>query len=299
MNISTKAIHIGSEPDFEASGDVVVPIHLSTTFARRKVGEPTKGYEYSRSGNPTRYALEKNLAALEHGTHAFAYSSGLAAITNILFLLKKGDHILSIDDVYGGARRLFTKVFEDFGLEFTFADFQEGKDIEKLIRPNTKLLWIESPTNPLMKIVDIASVSKVAKSHGVLTVIDNTFASPILQNPLDLGADIVTHSLTKYISGHSDSVGGAIIVKDDNLGERLKFLQNAVGAILPPFDSYTVLKGIKTLPIRMQRHSENAEEIVKFLQKQPKVKKIYYPGLKNHPGHEIAKKQMKSFGGMI
>lgn len=299
MNKKTQAIHIGSEPDFDASGDVVVPVHLSTTFARKKVDAPTKGFEYSRSGNPTRFALEKNLAALENGNYAFVYSSGLSAITNILLMLQKGDHILSIDDVYGGSRRLFTKVFEQFGLEFTFADFQNGEEAEKYIQPNTKIIWIESPTNPLLKIVDIASVSAFAKKHKVLTIVDNTFASPMLQNPLDLGADIVTHSLTKYIGGHSDAVGGAIIVKDKFLAEKIGFLQNAVGGILSPFDSYQVLKGIKTLPLRMHAHSENAKKIAEYLTHHPKVKKVYYPGLSTHRGYDIAKKQMNDFGGMI
>lgn len=301
MKFSTKEIHIGNEPNLKigGSGDVVVPIHLSTTFARKNVYKPTAGLEYSRSGNPTRFALEKNLARLENGTHAFAYASGLAAITNILLLLKLGDHIVSIDDVYGGTRRLFTRVFERFGLSFTYADFADGSGLKKYIRKDTKIVWIESPTNPLMKIVDIASVAKIAKEKNILTVVDNTFASPYFQKPLDLGADIVTHSLTKYIGGHSDTVGGTIIIKDKNLADNIYFLQNAVGAILSPFDSYSILKGIKTLSIRMIKHDENARKIAEFLRKNKKVKKIYYPGLASHPGHDIAKKQMTGFGGML
>lgn len=301
MKFSTKAIHVGNEPNLKegGSGDVIIPIHLSTTFAREKVDEPTAGYEYSRSGNPTRFALEKNLAALENGKAAFAFSSGLAAITNILLLLKAGDHVVSIDDVYGGTRRLFSRVFTDFSLQFTYANFTEGAELKNHINQNTKMIWIETPTNPLLKIVDIASVCQFARQHNILTIVDNTFASPYLQNPLDLGADIVIHSMTKYIGGHSDTVAGCIVLNNSNLIKRMKFLQNAVGAILSPFDSFQILKGIKTLSLRMERHEKNAQRIVEYLTKHPKVAKIYYPGLPSHPGHEIAKKQMKGFGGMI
>ena|SRR5436190_19399083 len=301
LHFSTQAIHIGNEPNFKdgGSGDVVVPIHLSTTFARKKVHEPTAGFEYSRSGNPTRFALEKNVASLENGTYAFAYASGLAAISNILLLLKSGDHIISIDDVYGGTRRLVSQVFHQFGISFTYADFATGKELEKYIQKNTKLIWIESPTNPLLKIVDIASVSKTAKKNGLLTVVDNTFATPYFQKPLDLGADIVIHSLTKYIGGHSDVIGGAVIVRDEQLGKRLQFLQNAVGAILSPFDSYSALRGVKTLALRMQQIEKNTKAIVAFFSRQKKIKNVYYPGLVSHPGHAIAKKQMTGFGGMI
>lgn len=300
-NFATRAIHAGNEPNLKAggSGDVVIPIHLSTTFAREKVNKPTNGYEYSRSGNPTRFALEKNLASLENGKFAFAFSSGLSAITNVLLLLQKNDHILSIDDVYGGTRRLFMKVFKQFGLQFSFADFIKGEDIKNQIQNNTKMLWIESPTNPLMKIIDIASVCNQVKKKDILTVVDNTFASPFFQKPLDLGADIVIHSMTKYIGGHSDAVGGCVIVNDKNLAEKIGFLQNAVGGILAPFDSYSILRGIKTLEIRMQKHDENTKQVVLFLSKHKKVKKIYYPGLSTHPGHDIAKKQMTGFGGML
>jgi len=301
QHIATKTIHIGSEPNLEkgGSGDVVVPIHLSTTFAREKVDSPTGGYEYSRSGNPTRFALEKNLAALENGTDAFAYASGLAATTNVLLLLKSGDHVLSIDDVYGGTRRLFTKVFEQFGITFTFANFSNGEEAEKFVQPNTKLIWLESPTNPLLKIADIASITQMAKKHNMHTIVDNTFATPIFQQPLALGADVVLHSMTKYIGGHSDSVGGAVIVQDPVLAERLRFLQNAAGAILSPFDSYSMLRGIKTLVVRINQHEENTKKVVEFLSTHPKVKKIYYPGLSSHEGHEIAKKQMSGFGAMV
>ena len=301
LKFNTRAIHIGNQPNLKerGSGDVIVPIHLSTTFAREKVDTPTGGYEYSRSGNPTRAALEKNLASLENGKYAFAFASGLAAITNVLLLLQKGDHILSIDDVYGGTRRLFTKVFEQFGIQFSFVNFSNAEELEKHIRNNTKIIWIETPTNPLLKIVDIASIARLAKEKNIITLVDNTFASPVFQQPLNLGANIVLHSLTKYIGGHSDSVGGAIIVNDDELAEKIKFLQNAVGAILSPFDSYSNLRGIKTLGIRMMQHEKNAIKIAKFLQNHRNVKKVYYPGLKSHPGHEIAKKQMSGFGGVL
>jgi cystathionine gamma-lyase len=301
MKFATKAIHVGNEPNLKegGSGDVVMPIHLSTTFARSKVDEPTAGYEYSRSGNPTRYALEANLAALENGKYAFAFASGLAAITNILLLLHMGDHVLCIDDVYGGTRRLFTKVLLNFGLAFTFADFTKAQDLQEHVQANSKIIWIETPTNPLLKIVDIASVCKFARKKGILTVVDNTFASPYLQQPLSLGADIVVHSLTKYIGGHSDAVAGCVVVHDQTLAERIKFLQNAVGAILSPFDCYQVLKGIKTLAVRMERHNQNAQKVVAFLSTHKKVKKVYYPGLESHKGHSIAKKQMTGFGGMV
>lgn len=301
MKFSTKAIHAGSEPNFKAgaSGDVVVPIHLATTFARKKVSRPTGGYEYSRSGNPTRNALEKNLAALEGGREAFAFASGLAAITNVLMLFKSGDQVVSIDDVYGGTSRLFKQVFEKFDLEFSFADFVNGTEAQKYIKENTKLIWLESPTNPLMKIVDIASVCKMAKAKKILTAVDNTFASPYWQKPLALGADIVVHSMTKYIGGHSDLVGGCVVLRDKNLAARIKFLQNAVGAVLSPFDSFQALKGIKTLALRMEQHEKNAQAVVNFLSEHKKIKRIYYPGLATHPGHKIAKKQMSGFGGMM
>lgn len=298
---ATEAIHSGSEPNLKegGSGDVVTPIHLSTTFARKRVMEPTGGLEYSRSGNPTRFALEKNLAALEKGRHAFAYASGLAAITNILMLLKAGDHVVSIDDVYGGTRRLFTRVFAQFGIEFTYGNFADGEQVKGLIRKGTRMIWIESPTNPLLKIVDIASVASSARKAGILTVVDNTFATPYFQRPLELGADIVAHSLTKYIGGHSDVVGGAVIVNDGGLAERLGFLQNAVGAVLSPFDSYSVLRGAKTLNLRMDRIAANTATIAAFLQQHPAVKTVYYPGFPGHPGYDIAQRQMSGYGGMI
>lgn len=301
MNFATQAIHIGSEPNLKdgGSGDVVVPIHLATTFAREKVYEPTQGYDYSRSGNPTRAALEKNLAAIEHGAYGFAFSSGLAAITNVLLLLKPGDHVIAVDNIYGGTFRLFTRVFAHWGLELSLVDFTHGKELEKYIKQNTTLIYLESPTNPLMKIVDIASVASFAKKYTLLTAIDNTFASPYWQNPLDLGIDIVIHSATKYLSGHSDITAGCVIVNNDDLAKRIGFLQNAVGAILSPFDAYNLLKGIKTLAIRMEQHEKNVKEVIQFLQKHPKVKTINYPGLPTHPQHQLAKRQMRGFGSIL
>lgn len=301
MKFSTKAIHVGNEPNFApgGSGDVVVPIHLSTTFARKRVQKPTAGYDYSRSGNPTRTALEKNLAAIENGTHAFAYASGLAAITNVLLLLQPGDHVIAIDNLYGGTHRLFTQVFAQWGVSLSLVDFTNGNSLGSYIKKNTKFIWLESPTNPLLKIIDIASVSTIAKKRNILTVIDNTFATPYWQKPLDLGIDIVIHSGTKYLGGHSDVIAGCVVTKNKKVGERLGFLQNAVGAILSPFDSYSLLKGIKTLSIRMEQHEKNTKEIVSFLTKHKKIKKIYYPGLATHPQHAIAAKQMKGFGAIV
>jgi cystathionine gamma-lyase len=301
MKFSTKAIHIGSEPNLKdgGSGDVIVPIHLSTTFARKNVYIPTAGYDYSRSGNPTRSALEKNLAALENANYAFAFSSGLAALTNVLLMFKPGDHIVSIDNVNGGNFSLFKQVFAQWGIEVSLVDFVTGDDIKKYIKPNTKLIFLESPTNPLMKIIDLASVAKVAKQQKILTLVDNTFASPYWQNPLDLGIDIVAHSATKYLGGHSDVTGGCVMVNDKELADKIGFLQNAVGSVLSPFDSYNLLKGIKTLELRMKQHELNASRVVEYLSKQKQVKKLYYPGLPSHPQHEIAKKQMKGFGAVL
>jgi cystathionine gamma-lyase len=301
MKFPTKAIHVGNEPNFKdgGSGDVVVPIHLSTTFAREAVSVPTAGYDYSRSGNPTRAAVERNLAALENGRYAFAYSSGLAAITNVLLLLKPGDHVIAIDNLYGGTYRLFKDVFEQWGLKVSLLPFIEGGDLEAHIRKDTKLVYLESPTNPLMKIIDIASVVRVARSKGVLTAVDNTFATPYWQNPLDLGADIVIHSATKYLGGHTDVIAGCVVVNDASLAKRLGFLQNAVGAILSPFDSYSLLRGIKTLAVRMEQHEKNAGQVIGFLSRNKRVRKIYYPGLPDNPGYRIAKRQMRGYGAVL
>lgn len=277
MKFSTKAIHIGHENIKD--GDVTVPIHLSTTFAKKKVSDRHQtGYDYSRTGNPTRNALEQNLAALDNGTNAYAFASGMAAITTILLLLKPGDHVVSIDNVYGGTYRLFTKLFAEKGIEFTFADFSDANSLKSYIKKNTKLIWLESPTNPSLKVIDLKSVADFAKTRNILTGIDNTMASPYFQKPLDLGIDIVMHSLTKYLGGHSDTIGGSIAVKDTELAKRIQFLQNTTGAILSPFDSYNVLKGIKTLAVRMEKHQKNAKKVVEFLSSHKKIKKVYYPG---------------------
>lgn len=283
------------------SGDVTVPIHLSSTFARKEVDKPTGGYEYSRSGNPTRDALEKRLASIENAKFGLAFASGLAAETTlILSLLKSGDHIVAFDDLYGGTQRLFNKIFiQNFGLEVSYVDARDPDNIEKAIKPNTRLIWLESPTNPLMKLADIKKISELAKVKKIPLVVDNTFASPYFQKPLNLGADIVVHSTTKYINGHSDSIGGAIMVSDEVIYQKLKFVQNAAGAILSPFDSYLVLRGIKTLAIRMKEHEKNSLKIAEYLESQPKVKKVNYPGLRSHPQHDLAKRQMSGFSGML
>jgi len=303
MKFETKAIHVGEEPNLRdgGSGDVVVPIHLSSTFSRKEVDKPTNGYEYSRSGNPTRNALERRLAALEDAKFGLAFASGLAAETVIaLTLLKSGDHVVAFDDLYGGTRRLFNKVFnENFKVEFSYVDARSIKNIEKAINNKTKLIWLETPTNPLMKLCDIRQISKIAKNKKKIVVVDNTFMSPYFQRPLNLGADIVVHSTTKYLNGHSDSIGGAIMLSDKEIYNKLKFNQNATGAILSPFDSFLVLRGIKTLTLRMEKHHENAIQIAEFLNTHPKIKKVNYPGLINHPQYELAKQQMSGFGGML
>ncbi len=303
MKFETKAIHIGEEPNLKegGTGDVVVPIHLSTTFARKEVDKPTCGYEYSRTGNPTRNALEKRLASLEHAKFALAFASGMAAETIIcLTLLKSGDHVVAFDDLYGGTKRLFNKVFsQNFKIEFSYIDAVDIENIKNVIKSNTKLIWLESPTNPLMKLCDIKAISEIAREQNILVVVDNTFMSPYFQKPLLLGADIIVHSTTKYLNGHSDSIGGAIMLSDKEIYNKLKFNQNTIGSILSPFDSFLVLRGIKTLAIRMKEHEKNAIKIAEYLESSPKVKKVIYPGLKNHPQHELVKKQMSGFGGML
>ncbi len=302
MKFATKAIHAGEEPNLKegGSGDVVVPIHLSSTFARKDVDKPTGGYEYSRSGNPTRDALEKRLATLENAKYGLAFGSGLGAETTVLLsLLKNGDHVIGFDDLYGGTKRLFNKIIANFGIEFTYADARYPEEIEAAIKANTKMIWLESPTNPLMKLCDIRAIAKIGKEHGIVTVVDNTFASPYLQNPLDLGADIVLHSTTKYLGGHSDVVGGAIMLSDDDAYSKLKFNQNAIGTIPSPFDSYLVLRGIKTLAVRMERHCLNGQKIAEYLEAHPKVRKVNYPGLKSHPQYALAQRQMTGAGGML
>ena len=302
MKFSTKAIHSGEEPNLKEGGygDVVSPIHLSSTFARSELDKPTGGFEYSRTGNPTRYALEKRLAELENAKFGLTFASGLAAETTLLLsLLKSGDHVVAFEDLYGGTRRLFDRTLSNFGIEVTYVDATQPNNVESAIQDNSKLIWLESPTNPLLKLCDIGTISRLGKKHNIVTAVDNTFASPYLQNPLDLGAEISLHSTTKYLGGHSDVVGGAILLSNEALYTKIKFNQNAVGAIPSPFDCFLVLRGTKTLALRMDRHNYNALHLAEYLSAHPLVEKVNYPGLKTHPQHELAKKQMKGFGGML
>jgi cystathionine beta-lyase/cystathionine gamma-synthase len=294
---ATRALHIGQGPD-PATGAVVQPIHLATTFAQQGVGKH-QGFEYSRSGNPTRSALEECLAGLENARHGLAFASGLAAETTALLLLNPGDHVLYMEDVYGGTYRLFDKVLKRYGLDFTAVDASDLDAVERAISPATRVLWLESPTNPLLRVVDIDAVSEVAHSRGAMVFVDNTFATPYLQQPLRLGADLVVHSSTKYIGGHSDVVGGAIMTNNDELEQRLRFHQNAVGAVPSPFDCWLLLRGIKTLALRVERHCSNAMEVAAALEKNRAVKHVHYPGLPSHPGHAVAARQMRMFGGMV
>ncbi|MGH9471059.1 MAG: cystathionine gamma-synthase [Terriglobia bacterium] len=297
MGFSTDAIHAGQEPD-PATGAIIVPIYQTSTFVQEELGK-NKGYEYARTSNPTRAALERSLAALEGGGFGYAFASGMAAIHAVMGLLKTGDHTVAGRNVYGGTFRLFERVLKDFGLTFSYADARDPAELEKAVRPNTRLLYVETPTNPLMEITDLAAAAALAHERGILLAVDNTFMSPFFQRPLALGADIVIHSTTKYLNGHSDGVGGAVIVKDERLAERLRFLQNAAGAILGPFDSWLVLRGVKTLAVRMRQHEANGLAVAKHLEKHPKIKKVFYPGLRSHPQHDLARKQMTGFGGML
>ena len=297
MKFNTKTIHGGQEPD-KAYGAVMPPIYQTSTYAQSTPGGH-KGYEYSRTHNPTRAALERAFASLENGKFGLAFGSGMAAIDAILKLLNPGDEVVSTNDLYGGTYRLFTKIFEDFGVKFHFIGMENAARIEDYINENTKLIWVETPTNPMMNIIDIKMAANIAKKKNIILAVDNTFATPYLQKPLDLGADIVMHSATKYLGGHSDVVMGALIVKDKELAERLYFIQNASGAICGPQDSFLVLRGLKTLHIRMQRHCENAKKIALFLKNHPKIDRVYWPGFENHPNHTIAKAQMNDFGGML
>ncbi len=297
MKFGTKVIHAGIEPD-PSSGAIMTPIFQTSTYVQDAPGKH-KGYEYARTQNPTRSALEKNLAALENGTDAICFGSGLAAMDAVLKLLEPGDEIVSTNDLYGGSYRLMTKIYGKFGIKSHFVGMDSIKDLEKAINENTKLIWIETPTNPMLNIVDIRKICKLAQDKGIMTCVDNTFASPYLQNPLDMGADIVLHSATKYLGGHSDVVHGAVIVKSSELAEELRFIQNAAGGVPGPQDCFLILRGIKTLHLRVQRSCDNAKKVAKFLQSHPKVDNVYYPGLKTHPNHKIAKKQMKDFGGMV
>jgi cystathionine beta-lyase len=297
MKFGTKAIHGGLEPD-PATGAIMTPIFQTSTYAQSEPGGH-KGYEYSRTQNPTRHALEKNLASIENAKHGLCFGSGLAAIDAVIKLLNPGDEVISTADLYGGTYRIFTKIFEKYGIKFTFTGMNDFKELDHLVTPNTKVVWVETPTNPMLNIIDIEDASAFAKKHSCLLAVDNTFASPYLQTPLDLGADIVMHSATKYLGGHSDVVMGVLVVNDDTLAEQLYFIQNSSGAVCGPMDSFLVLRGIKTLHIRMQRHCENGKRIAEFLNTHPAVDKVYWPGLEDHPNHYIARKQMNDFGGMM
>ena len=299
---STRAIHNGEEPDFRdgASGDVAVPIHLSTTFARLRADSPTAGYEYTRSLNPTRKALEEKLAALDGAKYGLAFSSGLAAASTVIIsLLKAGDNVIGFDDLYGGTRRLLSNVFVNFDISATYVDATKPENIENAITPKSKLIWIESPTNPLMKLADIKAIAQIAHKHGLILVVDNTFLSPYFQRPLDLGADIVVYSTTKYIGGHSDVLGGSVVLNNDDYYKKLAYNQNAVGAVLSPFDSYLTLRGAKTLAVRMQQHQKNALALAEFLESSPKVKHVNFPLLKSHPQHALAEAQSSGSSGIF
>jgi cystathionine beta-lyase/cystathionine gamma-synthase len=298
QGFATRAIHVGQAPD-PTTGAVIVPIYQTSTYAQSEVGVH-KGYDYSRTANPTRAALEACLASLDGGRFGLAFASGMAAEDTLLHLFETGDHVVACDDVYGGTFRLFHRVLERVGLRFTFVDATRIENVEAAIEDRTRLIWLESPTNPLLKLIDIAAVSRLAHRSDIIVAVDNTFASPYCQRPLELGADVVHYSTTKYLGGHSDVVGGALITSDDSLYERLKFLQNAVGGVPGAFDSWLVLRGLKTLAVRMRQHSANAEEVGCFLEKHPHVKRVYYPGLPSHPQHELARRQMTGgFGGML
>ncbi|MFH0922752.1 MAG: PLP-dependent aspartate aminotransferase family protein, partial [Candidatus Micrarchaeota archaeon] len=302
MKFATKTVRTGEEPDVvQGTGDVITPIHLATTFARKQTHEPTKGFEYSRTGNPTRLALEKRLAELEEGFGALAYSSGLAAEANALFLLEKGNEVLASSDLYGGTYRLFTKCFSKFGLSFKQLEFNNLESIQANLNGRVKMVWLETPSNPLLKVYDIEQIARTAHGYdeNILVAVDNTFASPFFQNPLQLGADLVIHSTTKYVSGHSDVIGGALIAKSEEVFEQLKFYQNAIGAIASPFDSFLTLRGLKTLHVRMKKHEENALAIAEWLEQHPKIRRVNYPGLQSHANHELAEKQMRGFSGVL
>lgn len=294
---STRAIH-AAQPNEEITGSVVPPIFQTSTFGQIEPGVH-KGYCYSRTGNPTRRILEDNIASLEEGKYGLAFASGLAAVNNVLNTLQSGDHVVTCRELYGGSYRMFTKLFRKFGVEFTFVDTTKPAEVEKAITKSTKILWLETPSNPLLSVTDIAACAKIAKKHGVLTVVDNTFATPYLQQPLKFGADIVLHSTTKYLNGHSDVIGGALVCNEKEIYDSLQFFQNAVGAIPGPQDCFLVLRGIKTLGIRMDRHCANARAIAHFLLEHPKVEKVYFPGLADHPGHDVAKRQQRDFGAMV
>jgi cystathionine beta-lyase len=297
MKFNTKVIHAGVHPDI-ATGAIMTPIYQTSTYVQEEIGVH-KGFEYSRTGNPTRQALENNLAAIEEGKFGACFGSGLAAIDAVIKMLSPGDEVISTNDLYGGSYRIFTTIFEKYGIKFHFVDMLNINNIEEKINSKTKLIWVETPTNPMMNIVDIKKVCELAKENKTMVAVDNTFATPYLQNPLSLGADIVMHSVTKYLGGHSDVVMGALVSNDSKIAEEIYRIQNSSGAVCGPMDSFLVLRGIKTLHLRMQRHCENGEKIANFLTQHPKVENVYWPGLTSHPNHDVAKSQMKDFGGMI
>ncbi len=297
LRFETRAIHAGQEPD-EATGATIVPVYQTVTFTQDGVGQH-RGFEYSRSGNPTRAALEACLASLEGGRFGFAYASGMAAISGVMQLLSAGDHVVVADDLYGGSYRLFTQVMPRFGVRFSFVDATRPEEIDKACGAETRMLWIESPTNPLLRLVDIAACGEIARRRGAQLVVDNTFATPFLQNPLALGATITLHSTTKYIGGHSDVIGGAVVVDDEELAKRLQFTRNATGGVPGPWDAWLTLRGAKTLALRMREHERNAASVAEFLAGRPELAKLHYPGLPKHPGHDLARRQMRGFGGML
>ena len=294
MRFATKAIHVGQEPD-PLTGAVTVPIYMTSTYSQKT----QRDWVYGRTGNPTRSALERNLAALEEGRHGLCFSSGMGAITTILTLLKSGDHAVVSDDCYGGVYRIFTRIMSQYGIESTFVDMTDLIAVEDACRPETRIIWSETPTNPLMKVIDLKEIAVIAKAHEAIGVCDNTFASPYLRQPLTLGIDLVVHSTTKYLGGHADILGGAVVTRRDDLHEKLKFAQNALGAVPSPFDCWLVLRGVKTLAVRIERHCDNAEALAKFLAEHRKIERVLYPGLVGHPGHGMAKRQMRRFGGMM
>lgn len=297
LQFATRAIHAGQEPD-PSTGAIMTPVYMTSTYVQSSPGVH-RGYEYSRTHNPTRKAYEACIANLEGGTHGFAFSSGCAATTTVLHLLNEGDHVLAMDDMYGGTFRLFDKVLRHHGLRFSYGDLTNPAVFDQLVKPETKLVWLETPTNPTLKLVDIAEIAKRAKARGILVAVDNTFMSPYFQKPLQLGADLVVHSATKYIGGHSDVVGGVVVTSRSELADRLQFLTNSIGGVASPMDAFMCLRSLKTLPLRMEAHNSNAMKISRFLEKHGKVEKVTYPGLESHPQHELAKRQMTGFGGMI
>ena len=297
LHFNSKTIHGGQQPD-KGYRAVMPPVYLTSTYAQSSPGDH-QGYEYSRTHNPTRTALEASLASIENGKHGFCFGSGMAAIDAVVKLLSPGDEVISTNDLYGGSYRIFTKIFQDLGIVFHFVDMQDPANVAAKINVKTKLIWVETPTNPMMNVVDITAMSRLVEDRDIYLAVDNTFASPYLQQPLSLGADIVMHSATKYLGGHSDVILGALIVRDASLAERLSFIQNASGAVSGPLDAFLVLRGIKTLHVRMQRHCENGEKIARFLADHPAIDKVYWPGFESHPNHEVAKRQMNGFGGMI